>query len=576
MYKSHVLRGKKGFRRRPRGYVDYPESGTVLPRGPVHVLGWCLFPGTAVARVEIRVNGGPPERARLAMERGDIQRLTDVPAAPLSGFEHKLDLSGLPPGARRVELTVTAYALDGRELEIEPVEFAVGPAQAPFEDDDGAAAALRARSKRALRPHPAASGSSPSGKPPRLLAFSHVLAHGGASLYLLELLRRLGRDHGFECELVALADGPLRPRFEDAGVPVHLTDGFPVSTLERYEGNVAELAAWAAAGHFDAVLVNTLGAFAGGDVASRLGVPALWAVHESFPLPMFWHSAYPAGTLHPYARARAERALAEAAAVVFPAEATRRLFLQAVDPERLVAIPYGVEAEDMDRAPDRAHARTRLGIDPYAQLVLCLGSIEARKSQAMLATSFARIAERHPRAQLALVGETDHAYCADYRAALREFARRAGLEGRIRIEPVTGDPYGWHAAADVLVCASDIESLPRVIVEAMVFGTPVLSTRVFGVPELIEDGVTGYLCDVRDAASLADGLERVLEAPAQELAAVTRAAALHARARHDPSAYAATMATLIRGVAARPRALPLDVLGPAAGASGVGQAARGR
>jgi glycosyltransferase involved in cell wall biosynthesis len=261
---------------------------------------------------------------------------------------------------------------------------------------------------------------------------------------------------------------------------------------------------------------------------------------------------------------------------VFPAEATRRLYLQAVDAERLVAIPYGVEIDDMDRAPDRAHARSRLGIDPHAQLVVCLGSIEARKSQAMLAAAFARIAERHPRAQLALVGETDDAYCADYRAALREFARRAGLGARIRIEPVTADPYGWHAAADVLVCASDIESLPRVIVEAMVFGTPVLSTRVFGVPELIEDGVTGYLCDVRDAASLADGLERVLEAPAQELAAVTRAAALHARARHDPSAYAVTMATLIRGVAARPRALPRDVLGPTAGASGVGEAARGR
>jgi glycosyltransferase involved in cell wall biosynthesis len=299
-------------------------------------------------------------------------------------------------------------------------------------------------------------------------------------------------------------------------------------------------------------------------------------VHESFPLPLFWHSAYAPGTLHPYARARAEQALAEAAAVVFPAEATRRLYLGAADPERLTAIPYGIELEDIARAPDRERARSRLGIDPDAQLVLCLGSIEARKSQAMLAGAFARIAERHPRAQLALVGETDHAYCADYRAALREFAQRAGLEERIRIEPETDDPYSWHAAADVLACASDIESLPRVIVEAMVFGTPVLSTRVFGVPELIEDGVTGYLCDVRDAASLAGGLERVLGASARELGEVTRAAAQHARARHDPRAYAATMATLIEGVAARPRALPRDVLAAGLAANGVREAARGR
>jgi hypothetical protein len=81
---------------------------------------------------------------------------------------------------------------------------------------------------------------------------------------------------------------------------------------------------------------------------------------------------------------------------------------------------------------------------------------------------------------------------------------------------------------------------------------------------------------VRDAASLADGLERVLGAPAQELAAVTRAAALHARARHDPSGYAATMAALIEGAAARPRALPRDVLAAAAAASGAREAVRAR
>jgi glycosyltransferase involved in cell wall biosynthesis len=537
------------------------------------VLGWCLFPGSAVARVEIRVNGGPPERARLALERGDIQQLTNEPAAPLSGFEHKVDLSLLAPDTHRVRVEASAYDVDGRELRLDPVDCELGPERAPHEEDESAAI-LQARSKRPLRPRSAAAAKPHADRPLRLLAFSHVLAQGGASLYLLELLRRLTRDHGFDCEVVALSDGPLRPQFEAAGVPVHLTEGFPVATLERYEGNVAELVAWVAAGEFDAVLVNTLGAFVGADVAGRLGIPALWAVHESFTLPLFWHTVYEPGTLHPYPRARAEGALAKAAAVVFPAEATRQLYVDAADPERLVAIPYGIELEDMDRAPDREAARRLIGIDPDAQLVLCLGSIEPRKSQAMLATAFARIAERHPRAQLALVGETDAGYCADYRVALREFVKRAGLGARIRIEPVTADPYSWHAAADVLACASDIESLPRAIVEAMVFGTPVLSTRVFGVPELIDDARTGYLCDVRDAAGLANGLDRVLSAPPAELGEVTAAAAQHARARHDPVAYAATMATLIAGVAASPRALPRELLTAPEAPRGAQEAAR--
>jgi D-inositol-3-phosphate glycosyltransferase len=559
MYKGQVRPGPFGFFRRPRGYIDYPLPGAELPRAPVHVLGWCLFPGTSVARVEVSVNGGPAERARIAMERGDIPMGTRDPAAPLSGFEHKADLSGLPPGTSSVTVEATAHSMDGRTLRLAPVEFPVGPAEPAFRDQDGRAAELRARSTRPLRPR----AVRPEGDPLRLLAFSHVLTHGGASLYLLELLERLMRDEGFECELVTLSDGPLRERLEATGIPVHLTDAFPVKTLQRYEGSVAELVAWAAPGHFDAVLVNTLGSFVGGDVAARLGIPAVWAVHESFPLPMFWHAAYGEGSLHPYARAQAEEALANATAVVFPAEATRQLFLDHADPKRLAAIPYGIELGAIDtaaQAPDRHELRRRLEVPADAQVVLCLGSIEPRKSQAMLAAAFAQIAERHPRAQLALVGATEDAYCADYRTALHEFVRRSGLDARVRIEPVTDDPYSWHAVADVLVCASDIESLPRVIVEAMAFGTPVLSTRVFGVPELIDDGRTGFLCDMRDTADLAAGLDRVLGAPAHELEAVTRAAAQHARRRHDPSAYATTVGSLLRAAAANPRALPRDVL----------------
>jgi glycosyltransferase involved in cell wall biosynthesis len=207
-------------------------------------------------------------------------------------------------------------------------------------------------------------------------------------------------------------------------------------------------------------------------------------------------------------------------------------------------------------------------------VVLCLGSIEPRKSQTLLAQAFAQIADRHPDAVLALVGATDDEYCAAYRAALREYVARTGNGERIRIEPVTGDPYRWHTAADVLACASDVESLPRVILEAMAFGTPVVSTRVFGVPELIEDGRTGYLCEMRDLDALAAALDRVLGAPADELRAVGAAASEHVRGRHDPAAYADSVLRLLRGLAADPEARPADLLAPAP-AAGPTPAAQG-
>ena len=554
-----------GFFSTPQALLDHPKPGEVVARGPLHIQGWALFPGSSVARVEVRVTPSPPagERARLAMERPDVAAVSDHPDAPIAGFEHKVDLSELPAGTSRASVAATAHALDGRELELAPVEFTVGAA--PEADGDGGddVAELRRRAGAAA----ARVAREPRSGEHRVLVFSHELNYGGAPLYLFEILRRLAREPDLEFELVSMNDGPLRGEFEALGIPVHVTDPFAVTSAARYEGHMGELLAWLAPREFDAAFVNTLGSFAGVDLAGRLGIPAVWAVHESFPPSMFWFTAYPPGTLDPYVRGRGKRALRDAAALVFGADATRRLFTTDAPADRCVVLPYGLEVEEIDaarRSRERAALRAERGIEPDERLVLCLGTVEPRKSQAMLTQAFAQVAGRHPRARLALVGASEHAYCADYRAALREYVRAAGLADRVAIEPVSNDPYGWHAIADVLACASDVESMPRVILEAMAFGTPVLSTRVFGVPELIDDGHTGYLCDTRDMGDMVRGLDRVLGAEEGELSAVARAASDHVRARHETAAFDAGLGALLRGLAANPRALPGDLLGRSA------------
>jgi glycosyltransferase involved in cell wall biosynthesis len=90
---------------------------------------------------------------------------------------------------------------------------------------------------------------------------------------------------------------------------------------------------------------------------------------------------------------------------------------------------------------------------------------------------------------------------------------------------------------------------------------------VFGVPELIDDGRTGYLCETRDLADLARTLDRALAADASELRAVGAAASEHVRRRHDPDAYAAVILRLLRGLVAEPEALPREVMRPPAPAS---------
>jgi glycosyltransferase involved in cell wall biosynthesis len=103
----------------------------------------------------------------------------------------------------------------------------------------------------------------------------------------------------------------------------------------------------------------------------------------------------------------------------------------------------------------------------------------------------------------------------------------------------------------VLVCASDIESTPRTVLEAMAWETPVLGTRVFGLPELITDGETGWLCEPRDLPALAAALDRVLSLPAEERRRVGAAGRPLVAERHSLARYGREIAALLdRAVAA--------------------------
>jgi len=301
----------------------------------------------------------------------------------------------------------------------------------------------------------------------------------------------------------------------------------------------------------NAVLVNTMGQFAGADAANRLGLPVVWAIHESFSLPEYFYAGFGAGVVHPAVRAAAVAALRESAALVLEAEATREQYLPWSSADRCLLVRYGIDTAEIDgyvAQVSRADARAELGIPDSSRLLLVVGTTEARKGQTVLAQAFDALGADRGDAVLAFVGESG----TDYAQMLSRYLSDAQLSDCTRLVPVTRDVHQWYRAADVLVSGSDVESLPRSALEAMCFCVPVLAASVFGLPELIEDGVNGFLFEPRDLGAATDAMSRITQLDAAELARVGAAARGHVLEHYDSSGYAADIRALLTGLSADP------------------------
>src|SRR5439155_7513168 len=324
------------------------------------------------------------------------------------------------PWEAAARIDVSAETLDGggRELGSVQVKLPPAPERAPDRYDVPAYGPARL---------PAPSGEM------RLLVFTHHLGLGGGQLYLFELLRLLSDAPGFHAAVVAPTDGPLRKKTEALNIPVVVNGPHPLGDAAAYEARQAELAAWARAAGFNAVLANTFLAFPGVDLAARLDLPAVWAIHESVDLPFFFRRR---GKIDPRVRSHATAAFASASAVVFEADATRALFTQYGDPRRFATVPYGIDIEEVDRVAGSispAEARKRLGLPPDATILLCLGTIEERKNQTLLAQAFGAIAGDHPEALLVFVGAAANRSST----ALSSYTRRSGIADRVKIVAVS-------------------------------------------------------------------------------------------------------------------------------------------
>jgi glycosyltransferase involved in cell wall biosynthesis len=151
-----------------------------------------------------------------------------------------------------------------------------------------------------------------------------------------------------------------------------------------------------------------------------------------------------------------------------------------------------------------------------------------------------------------MVGDSGGAYSA----ALHNVVDRLGIADRIRLLPVTPDTNEWYLAADAFILGSDVESLPRSMLEAMAFGVPVLGSAVFGVPELIDDGVNGLLFEPSSARDAENVLRRFLQLSANERRSLGVAGQKLVESTRSSDIYAGQYRDLLTALVDDPNVLP--------------------
>ena len=169
---------------------------------------------------------------------------------------------------------------------------------------------------------------------------------------------------------------------------------------------------------------------------------------------------------------------------------------------------------------------------PESQVVLYVGSLVAHKGIDVLLAAFEELVQHMPEASLWLAGDGPDSDAFKASVAERGLCRVRFLG---RLEP-GGLAEVYRQARVVVIPSLWLENAPLVAIEAIAYGRAVVASRVGGLPELVQDGETGYLFDRADTADLAAKLKLVLadRALAERLGAAgnERFAKLRQPARH--------------------------------------------
>ncbi|HEX7472891.1 MAG TPA: glycosyltransferase [Candidatus Limnocylindrales bacterium] len=326
----------------------------------------------------------------------------------------------------------------------------------------------------------------------RVLEILATGTNGGAQEHLYGLLGRMDRER-YDVSVVALSHGSATRKLARLGVPVLVIDE-PDDDLavELLAEHLAVLAPEVVHQHmYRAEIVGTR-------AVRRLA-------ERGYPRP------YIVSTVHS-SRVRSgedREALRDLTPSMDRLVAVSRAIVAKIAEERgglaQVSLVYnGVDLERYDHQEPCCTLHEEYGMEPGAQIVGVVARLEPEKGHPTLLEAWPAVLRACPNAHLLIVGEGSR------RDALEAQARELRIAHRVVFTGRRDDMPAVTAALDVAVLPSYREAQGLTILEAMALSRPVVASNVGGIPEMVEDGVTGLLVPPHDAPALATAISRLL------------------------------------------------------------------
>ena len=351
------------------------------------------------------------------------------------------------------------------------------------------------------------------------------------NVYVAQTATRMAR-RGVEVEIFTRATSSEQPPFVELapGVQVRFVAAGPFEGLGKddlpsqlcaFTAGVLRAEARHEPGYYDVVHSHYwLSGQVGWLARDRWGVPL---VHTAHTLARVKNAALAAGDA-PEPRVRVigeDQVVGEADRLVANTEieAKQLIDLYDGDPRRTVTIPPGVDT-DRFRPGARSASRAGLGISPDALVLAFVGRIQRLKAPDVLLRAAAELLARTPSLRdrlVVLVAGGPSGSGMSEPTSMQELAAELGIDDVVRFLPPRGgeDLVQVYRAADVVVVPSYNESFGLVALEAQACGTPVVASRVGGLPVAVAEGRSGLLVTGHDISDWADALAELIADPAR-------------------------------------------------------------